>query len=102
MALDKGKHIVEELNGVRCTIIEKDVDKARADFLKDLLELNGYEVHLTGAESKFTVGVTDLVFNPMIAVYQQKLRTADGKKVSPAYWRQYTTEASSLYWEFQR
>jgi hypothetical protein len=102
MALDKGKHIVEELNSVRCTLIEKDVDANRADFLKNLLLFNGYEVQVAGTDGKFAVGVTDLVFNPLIAVYQQKLKTPDGKRVSPAYWRQYTTQASSLYWEFKR
>lgn len=102
MALDKGKHIVEDLNGIRCTVVEKDVDAKRADFLKNLLLFNGYEVQVAGTDEKYTVGVSDLVFNPIITVYQQKLRTPDGQKVSPAYWRQYTTQASSLYWEFKR
>ncbi len=102
MALEKGKHIVEEIDGVRCTIVEKDLTLIRKEFLKKLLELNGFEVKTAGDADKFTLGVTDLVFNPLIAVYEQSLKTHEGKKVSPAYWRQYTTESHSEYWDFRK
>jgi len=51
-----------------------------------------------GAPALFTIGVTDLVFNPVIAVYEMALKTAEGKKVSPAYWNQESTECVDEYW----
>jgi len=103
MALTKGKHIVEEINGVRCSIVEKSVTKERMEFIKSLLELNKLEVAVAQAEDQtYTVGVSDLVFNIVIAVYNQSLRTPQGLKVSPAYWRQTTTEASSDYWNVKK
>ncbi len=107
MAL-KAKHIVEEINGVRCTIVEKGVTSERVEFLKSLLEFNNFEVLVSedkketeDALTLFTVGVTDLVFNPVIAVYELSLKTPDGKKVSPAYWEQKTTDSVDEYWEFK-
>lgn len=102
----KAKHIVEEINGTRCTIVEKGATAGRLDFLKKLLVFNNYEVLVAeeaiveGAPALFTIGVTDLVFNPVIAVYEMALKTPDGKKVSPAYWNQYTTEIVDEYWDF--
>ena len=46
----------------------------------------------------FTIGVTDLIFNPVIAVYQMKLKTPEGGSVSPAYWDQITDRAIDQYW----
>jgi uncharacterized UPF0146 family protein len=104
----KAKHIVEELNGQRCTIVEKGATSARVEFLKNLLEFNKFEVVVTEdkketeeAPTLFTVGVTDLVFNPVISVYEMSLKTPDGKKVSPAYWEQKTTDSVDEYWEFK-
>jgi hypothetical protein len=102
----KAKHIVEEISGIRCTIVEKGATADRIDFLKKLLEFNKLEVlvaeeaHEEGAPVLFTIGVTDLVFNPVIAVYELSLKTPDGQKVSPAYWEQYTTQCVDEYWEF--
>lgn len=102
----KAKHIVEEINGIRCTIVEKGATASRIDFLKKLLEFNHFEVIVTAeaaieaAPALFTIGVTDLVFNPVIAVYELSLKTADGKKVSPAYWNQYSTDSIDEYWDF--
>lgn len=102
----KAKHIVEEINGTRCTIVEKGTTANRVDFLRKLLVFNNYEVMVAeeaiveGAPALFTIGVTDLVFNPVIAVYEMALKTPDGKKVSPAYWNQYTTEIVDEYWDF--
>ncbi len=104
----KAKHIVEEINGVRCTVVEKAATQQRVDFLKTLLEFNQYEVLVAEdkketeeAPTLFTIGVTDIVFSPVIAVYEMSLKTADGKKVSPAYWEQKTTEIVDEYWEFK-
>jgi hypothetical protein len=99
MALSKGKHVVEEISGVRCSIVEKGVTTERMTFIKSLLEFNGLEVKSIQAEDQtYTVGVTNLVFNIVIAVYNQSLKTPQGTKVSPAYWRQITEAASADYW----
>jgi hypothetical protein len=103
----KSKHTVEEINGIRCTVIEKGMGAERVKFLKELLEFNKLEV-VVAEEAKteetapalFTLGVTDIVFNPTIAVYEMSLKTLDGKKVSPAYWEQYTTVIDDEYWNF--
>jgi len=104
----KAKHIVEEVNGQRCTIVEKGATSERVEFLKQLLAFNKFEVIVTedkketeDAPTLFTVGVTDLVFNPVIAVYELVLKTPDGNRVSPAYWDQKTTDSVDEYWEFQ-
>ena len=60
------------------------------------------ETAIEGAPALFTIGVTDLVFNPVIAVYELSLKTPDGQKVSPAYWEQYTTACKDEYWEFEQ
>jgi hypothetical protein len=107
MALTRGKHSVEEINGIRCTVVEKGASPERVAFLKDLLAFNKFDVQVeeekkaeeTGPTT-FVIGVTDIVFNPMIGVYQQSLRTPAGEKVCPAYWNQYTNENDSRYWEF--
>jgi len=99
MSLNKGKHIVEEINGVRCTIVEKGISNERCQFLIELLKINGFTIEVAGASDDLTLGVTDLIFNPVIAVYQQRLKTASGKKVSPAYWNQLTNDPRSEYWE---
>ncbi len=106
-ALNKGRHLFGELaDGTKVTYVEKKIDQARVDFLKELLELNGYTV-LTVEEKRkseedpqlYTVAVTDLVFNPVIAVYNRELHTKDGRKVTPDYWNQRTEETKPEYWE---
>ena len=102
----KAKHIVEEINGTRCTIVEKGATADRVDFLKKLLVFNQFEVvvaaeaQVEGSPALFTIGVTDLVFNPVIAVYELSLKTAGGQRVSPAYWNQYSTDCVNEYWDF--
>ena len=43
MAINKN-HEFEELGGVKCAIVEKNASKERVAFLKDLLEINNFEV----------------------------------------------------------
>ena len=45
----KAKHIVEEINGIRCTIVEKGAIAGRIDFLKNLLEFNKFESLCNGS-----------------------------------------------------
>jgi hypothetical protein len=102
MVLTKGKHIVEEIDGIRCSIVEKGATRERVSFIKELLGHNGFEVKIVQADDQtFTVGVTDIIFNIIIAVYNQSLRMAGNQIVSPAYWRQLTTISTPDYWDFK-
>jgi hypothetical protein len=111
MGLNKGKHIVEPINDVRCTVVEKNITKERADFLKKLLEHNSYKVQVAvlpqetpGSSETYVLGVTDILFNPVIDVYQRRLISFSGHKVTPAYWLQISdkeTEAEVNYFTFK-
>ncbi|MEI6275972.1 MAG: hypothetical protein WCP08_08280 [Prolixibacteraceae bacterium] len=101
----KAKHIVEEIGGQRCTVVEKGIGKKRMDFLKALLQLNHFEVATDevaktedATEQLYNIGVTDLVFNPVIAVYEMVLKTAKGEPVTAAYWNQESAESVKEYW----
>lgn len=101
----KAKHIVEELGAQRCTIVEKGIEKKRVDFLKELLQHNSFEViveEIAKSEEStvqlYNLGVTDLVFNPVIAVYELALKTSKGEPVTAAYWNQESTESVKEYW----
>src|SRR6267154_5876102 len=48
MAINKN-HEFEELNGVKCAIVEKNATKERVDFLKPLLEYNKFTVIIVAA-----------------------------------------------------
>jgi len=105
MGLDSGKHTEKEINEVRCRVIEKDIDKSRVDFLKNLLELNGHEVHIAEQAKKeeedpvtYILGVIDVTFNPVLDVYRHKLLTADGRFVTPAFWNQLSEDTDQGYW----
>jgi hypothetical protein len=54
------------------------------------------EVH--DAPKKYTLGVTDLIFNPVFAIYERGLKTKQGIFVSPAFWLQESTEYVQNYW----
>ncbi len=113
MALNKN-HEFEELDGVKCGIVEKNVKPDRVAFLKALLEYNRYTVIVVPspapkvapapkpAEAEvatapppppavaetFTVGVTDYTFNAVNAIFGRMLKTKDGHIVTQAYWNQ--------------
>ena len=113
MAINKN-HEFEELNGVKCGIVEKDVSPERMQFIKRLLEHNKYTVvvvpspapkaapapkpaeraeplppaPLPSAPETFTVGVTDYTFNPINAIFGRILKTPEGFVVTQAYWYQ--------------
>ncbi len=105
MAINNAKHIVGEIDGVRCTIVESGVTLERAAFLRDLLEFNNLEVkEMTDPavnpdeEPKYTIGVTDLMFNPVFAIYERLLKTREGYPITPGYWKQECTECDPRYW----
>ena len=106
MALNKGKHIIEEIDGIRCSLVEKGVSPERTVFLQKLLEINKYTVKVAseGESGTNKIGVTDLLFNPVIDVYKRRLISPSGKKVTPAYWLQESdkeTETEVNYWMFK-
>jgi hypothetical protein len=43
MAINKN-HLFDDLNGVKCAIVESNISDVRAQFLKSLLEFNKYKV----------------------------------------------------------
>jgi len=119
MAINKN-HEFEELDGVKCGIVEKNVSPERVQFLKKLLEYNRFTVVAVpspapkatpapivklaeGAEpppppppippapETFTVGVTDYTFNSINAIFGRLLHTPDGHVVTQAYWQQKET-----------
>ncbi len=115
MAINKN-HEFEDLDNIKCSIVEKNASAERVQFLKDLLTYNKYEVVVVPspapkaaapvaapiaegetasapapapvALSTFTIGVTDLRFNPTNAVFGRSLHTIDGRIVTLAYWNQ--------------
>jgi len=156
MAINKN-HEFEELDGVKCAIVEKNASKERVEFLKQLLQFNKYTVVvvpspppklaavpkpavatetsaelaplpiaigtesppqppasvdisakvLTSAETTadkpetFTIGVTDVTFNPTNAIFGRMLKTPDGHFVTLAYWEQKetTSDDETPYYE---
>ncbi|MBK6378602.1 MAG: hypothetical protein IPF72_02170 [Chitinophagaceae bacterium] len=114
MAINKN-HEFEELDGVKCGIVEKNVPPARVEFLKKILEYNKFTVVVVPspppkvaaapvakvaegeeapppppppAPETFTVGVTDYTYNTINAIYGRLLKTPDGYVVTMAYWHQ--------------
>jgi hypothetical protein len=108
MSLNKGKHIVKEVGGVLCTLVETGINAERVRFLSDLLTFNHFEVkveEVAGAEgqpSTFTLGVTDLVFNPVISVFGMFLKRTNGERVSPAYWNQEPEVDQLPYFDYRK
>ena len=117
MAINKN-HEFEELDGVKCGIVEKNVPPERVEFLKKILVYNKFTVvvvpspppkvaaapvvkTIEGEETPvvaepapvippetFTVGVTDYTFNTINAIFGRLLDTPDGHVVTMAYWQQ--------------
>jgi hypothetical protein len=105
MALE-GKHSFGSIGDTRVTFVEKKIPQERAEFLKNLLEHNGFEVILEEEKRKkeedpqlYTVAVPDVTFNPTIWVFERKLRTFEGRKVTPDYWNQISEETHPQYWK---
>ena len=105
MAINNVKHIIGEIDGVRCTIVETGATLERSAFLSDLLSFNNLEVKELkeesageGEEVKYTLGVTDRIFNPVFAIYERQLKTREGAFVTPGYWKQECIECDPRYW----
>ncbi len=105
MALTNGKHIIAEIDSVRCTVVEDKADSNRVQFLKELLTFNKLEVKVMENVKKtetepptYTVGVADVVFNPIIAIYEKGLYNKYGRVVTPNYWNQIAEDVPVPYW----
>lgn len=140
MAINKN-HEFEDLNGVKCSIVERNASPERVEFLKSLLEFNGYTVVIVAspppkaapapkpatppvitetpvtaeatptpdttpalppAPETFTIGVTDVTFNPTNAIFGRSLVTPDRHIVTLAYWQQKDTVAQDEIPYFQQ
>jgi hypothetical protein len=119
MALNPN-HIFEDLGDVKCAIVEKSCSPERRDFLKQLLEFNKYTVVVVPsppakvvakplaegetpvpvppAPETFTVGVTDVTFSPINAVFNRELKIATGQVVTKEYWNQKETTIKTEEW----
>ena len=119
MAINKN-HEFEELDGIKCAIVQKNASAERVAFLKQLLTENGYTVVVIASPvapakpapvaaaaaavpplepiapppppATYTIGVTDLTFNATNAVFGRLLKTSTGHVVTLAYWNQKETE----------
>ena len=120
--INKGKHVEKEIDGVRVRIVDDAASKERMEFLKELLTYNGYEVLAAEVPVKpppqvpegeqateqeqppptWLVGVTDITFNAVLYIYQRRLRTLEGKHVTPDYFNQMTREAEPNYWDLSK
>ncbi len=97
---------VEAINGIRCRITDKEVGAERMEFLKKLLEFNKYEVIVEetideNTGTSYKIGVTNIKFHPVIAIYARKLKTPEVKIVSPNYWNQLPEKENLQYWEYR-
>lgn len=108
-SLLSAKHQITEIDGIRCTLIESGVSGDRMEFLSRLLAANKLEVKVreeSPAEGQdtplYTIGVTDIVFNPVYAIYERRFFREDGSVVTPAYWRQTEGDTTGDYWTFGR
>ena len=116
MAINKN-HEFEELDGIKCAIVEKNAPQHRVDFLSPLLEFNKFTVVVVPSPppkvvpvpaatvvseetiteppppppATFTIGVTDVTFNPINAIFGRLLKTPDGHIVTLAYWQELET-----------
>ncbi len=118
----------EDLGDVKCSIIEKNCKPERVEFLKKLLEFNGFTVVVVKSPppkaaakpaaaaattdapvqtaplppETFTIGVTDLTFNPINGMYNRQLNTPDGRTVTPWYWKQKETVSNDDVWYWKK
>jgi hypothetical protein len=91
-------HTTEMLEGKLCAVVEKGISQERASHICEILKASGFEVAIQEQNEKVTVGVTDILFNPVMAVYNRYLKTKDGRVVTPAIWSHNDSSFSDLYW----
>ncbi len=105
MAINQN-HTFDDLDGIKCAIVEKNINPQRVEFLKAILEYNGFTVIvvlspppknvapvvegelLPPVPETYTMGVSDVTFNATNAIFGRLLKTPSGKVVTLAYWNQ--------------
>lgn len=112
MAINQN-HLFEELDGIKCAVVEKNASVSRVEFLRLILEYNHYTVVVVSSppakavppkatapvdeivtaplpvvNETFTIGVTDVMFNPVNAIFGRLLKFPGGHTVTLAYWKQ--------------
>ena len=119
MALNSN-HTFEDLEEIKCSIVEKNCIQERVDFLKQILEFNNFKVVVAPSPppkvtavpepdaevillpETFTVGVTNLSFSPTKAIYNRELKTASGNSVTPNYWKQLKKDSNDEIWYWKK
>lgn len=149
MALNPN-HSFDDLDGIKCAIVEKNCTPERVDFIKGLLEHNGFTVVVVKspppkvaakpappkpvappppAEGEapiaavppppppnpepeapapppppdtFTVGVTDVSFSPINAVFNRELLTIEGAVVTSSFWKQLEAAPTADEWYWRK
>ncbi|MCE9539938.1 MAG: hypothetical protein K8R85_12070 [Bacteroidetes bacterium] len=125
MALN-ANHTFEDLGNIKCAIVEKNCSDERVTFLKNILEFNNFTVEISKsppakvaakpptteegvnlivepkAPETYTVGVTDLSFNPANAIFNRELKTKEGKIVTPDYWNQLDIISKDDLWYWKK
>lgn len=120
MAINQN-HTFDDLDGIKCAIVEKLASPERVAFLKRILEYNRYTVVVVpspapkptaqkpaGATAEtpveipapvpqpetFTIGVTDVMFNATNAIFGRLLKVPGGQHiVTLAFWQQKELES---------
>lgn len=112
MAINQN-HLFEELDGIKCAVVEKNASMSRVEFLRSILQYNRYTVVVIPSppakavpskatapvdetitasspveNDTYTIGVTDVMFNPVNAVFGRLLKLPGGHTVTLAYWNQ--------------
>ncbi|MCC6721931.1 MAG: hypothetical protein IT243_06990 [Bacteroidia bacterium] len=114
MALNQN-HLFEDIEEIKCAIVEKNCSKQRVNFLKSLLEQNGFKVILKNTTpavtdenqlekpvETYTIAVDNVSFNPIKAVFNRELITESGKIVSIEYWNQEKKEPDEEKWYWKQ
>jgi hypothetical protein len=127
MALNPN-HAFEDLDDIKCAIVEKNCTPERVDFLNKILEFNGFKVVVVKSPppkvaakpavaanpdvapvevpppppETFTVGVTDVTFSPINAVFNRELLTPAGEVVTSAFWKQLEAAPKKDEWYWRR
>jgi len=134
MAINQN-HLFEDLDGIKCAIVEKNASPQRVAFLRRIMEYNGFTVVVVPspppkvaappvapkapaasassdaapptepqasspapappppAPETFTIGVTDVTFNPTNAIFGRLLKAPGGPIITLAYWQQKDDES---------
>ena len=80
MAINKN-HEFEELEGIKCAIVEKNVPAARVNFLKQLLEFNKYQVVVAPSPAPKAAPVAPA---PIDASQESTETASDANPIPPA------------------